>query len=338
MTKLLNKFAISFLVIAPCATAMGGVFTYEARYIDSELGQEACDAMMNDAATRFAADAAVRVISSGCEVDRVLGRLTGKIVYSAPESIYPWSTTNTTYGEQIEFYVNKQQCEEALPTEIQLIESRSSLRPFIAFCHKISEIGPPRYRTRIDAVGNADLRRYESVAVTHYTLQNLNGTVQTLHEQAQALGLTPFAWYFGPIRSQRGLSVAYYADRSESPYRLLSKNTLYFSTLQDCEAAISSFNQTRTTDWIGAPACTVAHPSVGFQLSLIWWDRAIGADLIVGTTPIPGAHVNLDACRSSAAELASQLAQDGEKVLGIICGRDSSSTSPIKMELITLRR
>ena len=334
MTQHLRYLVIYALVFLPNTAAMGGVFTYDITSMDADLGLEACNSVMSDAAGKFATDSGVKLINSGCEADNLLGRLTGKIVYSASQRVSPWSTTSTTYGEETEFYQSRQQCEEALALEVQLLKNMSSLTPFISFCHKISEIGPPRYRTRIDAIGETNVRRYESVAVTNYTPHNLNAVVQNLQAQAEALGLTTVAWYFGPIRSQRSLSVAYYSERAESPFRLLAKNSLYFSTLPECEAAIVAFDQTRTTAWTGVPSCTVAPEKVGFQLNLNWWDRAIGADLVLRSTLIPGIHANLIACRSAAAELAAQLGQDGEKIVGIVCGRDSNPQSPIKMELI----
>jgi hypothetical protein len=333
----LAQFVISAGMIVG-TPSLAGVYTYEVRSIDTDLGEESCRAMISDAAAKFQAGAGVSLISSGCEKDGVLGSLTGTIAYSATERVMPWSTMSTTYGEEIDFYVSRQQCEDALVIEVEFFNKLTNLTPFISFCHKTSEIGPPRYRTRIDALGSTDIRRYESSAVTYYPLQDANAAVTTLHQQATDLNLRPVAWYQGPVRSLRGLSVAYYAVANESPFRLLSKSLRYYSTLQDCEAARTSFEQTKITEWVGVTACSVAHPTVGFQLNILFWDRSLGADLILRSTLLPGSHTSLAECRTAATELSSRLAQSGEKVVGIACGRDDSAQSPIKMELITKSR
>lgn len=328
-----------FLInIAAASQSLAGVYTYEIRSIDADLGEDACRAMISDAASKFQAASGVSLISSGCEKNGVLSGLKGTIVYSSEKSVSPWSTMSTTYGEEIDFYTSKQQCENALAIEVDFFTKLTTLTPFISFCHKISEIGPPRYRTRIEAIGRTEIRRYESTAYTSHPLQDAQSAVATLNQQALDLNLRPIAWYQGPVRGLKGLSVAHYAVAQDYPYRLLGKSSRYYSTLHECESERIAFEETKITDWLGVTACSAAHTTVGFQLNLLFWDRAISADSVLKSTLLPESYANLASCRAAAKELSSRLAQSGEKIVGIACGRDNNSQSPIKMELITKTR
>ena len=316
--------------------AMGGIYTLNVRSMDLDLGVDGCNAYIQQAATRFQQDSGASVISAACEADSLMGDISGAIAYSAPKAVNTWSTTSTTYGEQLDFYYTRQQCEEALGREVALVKDLTGLDPFLAFCHKTSSIGAPRYRTRIDAVGTSDVFRYETSAFLNHTLVDPDPAVGVLHEQARELGIGPFAWYQGPVRTLRGLSVAFYqrGDRTNRFY-LHGKSSRYLPTLEECEAARASFEQTRKAAWSGVTACSAAHPSVGFQLNLLWWDRAIGSDLAVKTTTIPGAYASLGECRSAGEGVARQVSGAGEDVIGIACGRDHNPRGPIRMDVLS---
>ena len=160
--RFMKKIYLAHLLVSAGMLAgtpsLAGIYTYEIRSIDTDLGEESCRTLISDAANKFQAGSGVSLISSGCEKDGVLGSLTGTIAYSAAERVMPWSTMSTTYGEEIDFYVSRPQCEEALSAEVEFFNKLTNLTPFISFCHKTSEIGPPRYRTRIDAIGSTNIR------------------------------------------------------------------------------------------------------------------------------------------------------------------------------------
>lgn len=335
MTTALRSFFIACVILMSSGHALSGIYTYEIRSIESDLGIESCQRLMTEAAAKFVETSGVKLISSGCEGESLIGRMKGVIVYSAPNRASIWSTNSTTYGEEVDLFYNRQQCQEALSREVELFQRISSLTPFLALCHKTSEVGAPRFRTRIDAVGMTTIRRYESTAALTHPLTDPNTVIQALDQQAAALGLTPVVWYQGPARSLDGLSVAYYAEHSQLPYRLLSKSSLYFSKAQDCEAAATQLSVTQTTAWSVITACSAAHASDGFQLNLLWWDQAIAPDLVLRSTVIPGSHNSLESCQDSARSMADELRRDGEKVVGIVCGRDANPQSSIKMEIIS---
>lgn len=316
--------------------AIGGVYTLNVYSMDLDQGVEGCTACIQQAATRFQQDSGASVISAACEADSLMGDIKGAIAYSAPQSVNTWSTISTTYGEQLDFYYTRQQCEEALEREVALMNASTGLTPFLAFCHKTSSIGAPRYRTRIDAVGSSDMLRYESFASLNHALVDPNPAVAILHNQARELGIDPFAWYHGSVRSLSGLSVAFYqrGDRLNRLY-LHGKSSVYLPTLAECEAARASFDRTRTAEWRGVTACSAAHPSVGFQLSLLWWDHQPGADLAIQTARIPGAYGSVDECRSASDAVSRQISDGGEEVIGIACGRDHSPWSEVRMEVLT---
>ncbi|MEY4630959.1 MAG: hypothetical protein RIQ81_1079 [Pseudomonadota bacterium] len=325
-----------FATLCGAPAALGGIYTLRVASMDIDQGVEGCNAYIQQVAAQFQQDAGVSVISAACEVDSPMDSIKGEIAYSAPKSANVWSTTSTTYGEQLDFYYTRQQCEEALGREVALVKDLTGLTPFLAFCHKTSSIGAPRYRTRIDAVGFSDVFRYESAAFLSHSLVDPNPPVAVLHEQARELGIGPFAWYHGPVRSMRSLAVTHYqkGDRTNRFY-LHGKSSVYLPTLEECEAARAAFDRTRTADWLGVTACSAAHPSVGFQMNLLWWDRAIGADLAIKTTSIPGAYSSLDDCRSASDAISRQISSSGEQVIGIACGRDHNPRGPIKMEVLS---
>jgi hypothetical protein len=329
---------IVFLVLSLLSgtTALADVYTYEIRSIDADLGPEGCESRMRSAGEMFEQTSATDVIGSGCEWHEYLGSFTGKIVYRSENRTSVWSTESTTYGETIDLFYDRDQCEKALNYEVAFLRRNADFVPFWAQCDKVSNLGPPRFRSRIDAVGTTSIRRYETTAFLHYPLTHVNQVVQVLHDQAVDLGLTPVAWYQGPVNSLRGLSVAYYSEMTDTKQRLLSKSTLYYTTMTDCESAANVFNATRNVPWSGVAACSTAHPSIGFQLNVIWWGQAISPDAVLRTSEIPGSHPNLASCQNEARTLAEQLARHGEQVVGIICGRSSGSQSPTKMQLLTL--
>lgn len=335
------NFKIKFLtillaVLGGSAIASGGVFTLPIHNLDLDAGVDACNIYLSQAAEKFGRDAGVTVISQGCEMDSILRRVSGSIAYSADEPAAVWSTTSTTYGEEHPFYSSRSECEEALEREVLLVRDLTGLDPFLAFCHKVSTIGPPVYRTRIDAVGTAGAWRYEDVAGLRHRLVDVNTVVDVLHSQARDYGIGPVAWYEGTVRSTRGLAVAFYdtADRFNRWY-LQSQPLRYVSTLQECERAKAIFESTRTTEWTGVTACSAAHPTVGFQLNLLWWGRSISSSHGTKSTLLPASFSDMEQCWSQAATISQQLTQTGEQIVGISCGRDHSIRSTIKMLILS---
>lgn len=325
--------ALGSLALATSASA--GVYTYMVRAFDADLGTNHCSAIMADAAAKFAEATGHQVLSHGCEVDTLLSRINGKIVYSAPKSVSTWSTSSTTFGDEREFYTSRASCQEALTREIDLFRSMTQLTPMISLCHKVSSVGAPRYRTRIDAIGTSPVRRFETTAPLDYPLAGAQQIVDQLNQQGRDLGLVPIAWHQSQSVMQRGLSVAYYADLpGHDSFRLLGKDSLFFATHADCETARTAFQATRGTDWVGVTGCGAAHPTVGFQFNLVWWDKGISADSIIQSTLLPEVFTTVAECRQSASVLARQLSDSGEKVVGILCGRERETNSPIRMELM----
>jgi hypothetical protein len=335
-----KSFKISIPVMAALALsgyANAGVYTFEIRSMDDDRGIGVCNSEIQEIAARFQQQSGVRLIGAECEADPYLGGLRGKVVYSAPERIMPWSTTSTTYGEERDLFVSREHCESALAREVEVMRTQTGLDPFMAFCHKTSDLGPPRYRTRIDAIGSSEVNRFESAALTHYQVHDVQSVVDFLNRQAVGLGLTPVAWYAGPMNSTRGLAVAHYQRGSNfDRYRLLSKSSLFLPVAEECDVASASFDQTRSSDWVGTTGCTAAHPTVGFQFNLFWWDQKISGDLTIRSTILPGTYPSLGECRAAAAEISRQLSADGEKVVGVICGHEGRLRGPIRADILTL--
>ena len=50
---------------------------------------------------------------------------------------------------------------------------------------------------------------------------------------------------------------------------------------------------------------------------------------------IPGDFSEVEACQASAAEIVTKLRGDGINIVGLVCGRDSSPRSPVKMEIFS---
>lgn len=333
------KLSSSFMALALFLVhgeSFGGVRTLTIRNLDLDRGVDGCNEYLSQAVEQFQQDSGVTVISFGCEADSISDVVGGSIVYSADEPVPVWSTTSTTFGDQYPFYTSRDQCEEALGREVEIVRDLTGLNPFLAFCHKISLIGAPRYRTRIDAVGVAQAWRYEDVASLRHSLVDVGAVVETLHQQARDYGLAPVAWYHGSIRSSRGLAVAFYhnVDRFQRSY-LHGKPLQYVSTLEECERARSVFEQTRTTEWTGATGCSAAHPTVGFQLNAFWWDNRIGSAHGLKSTVLPNGYATLDDCWNASAAISAQLGQAGEEIIGISCGRDHSIRSALKMVILS---
>lgn len=332
----LKEAALSLAPFLWASVSHAGVFTYMIRTMDHEQGLEACNTQLQVIASEFQRQSGVRLIGTECKPETYTGGLSGQIVYSAPDRVTSWSTTSTTFGEELDLFVTREQCETGLASELELFKRETGLQPFLAFCHKTSEIGMPRYRTRIDAIGTSDVRRYESGALVYHPIHEPQPAIETLNQQAIDLGLKPVAWYAGPTKSLSGLAVAHYETASSlEHYRLLAKSTLYLPTAEDCKVAFAAFDRTRKTDWAGATACSAAHPSVGFQFNLFWWDTSIAGDSVIRSTILPGTHASLEECRASAEALAAQLSNEGEKVIGIVCGHQGGIRESIRAEFLT---
>jgi hypothetical protein len=319
------------------SSLQAGVYTYDIRYIGGNYSAEACQSLLADAAAKFQATSGANIISSGCKADTFLARMTGSIVYSAPQRVNTWSTTSTTFGELANFYSSLEECQVSLEREVGMFRTLSALEPFIAFCQKTSELGTARYRTRIDAVGVTAVRRYESTASINFPLIDASAVASALEAQTTALGLTTVAWYHETAELRRGLSVAYYSASAERQYRILGKQALGYSTLEGCLAAAAFFEQTRTIPWAGVQACSAPGYAGLYELNLVWWDQAISSYEVLKSTVVPDNFPTLDVCQSRAMELKAQLGQAGEKIVGISCG-ESGRRRAISMEIISLIR
>jgi hypothetical protein len=336
MLQLLKTWILISAGIFFAVRAEAAVYTYDISNMNSDAGADFCDKQIREAANLFQKQGSVRVLGAECRSDFPLAGLRGRIVYSASQPLAFWSTNSTTYGKQPDLFYSRQQCESSLTQEVELVRRHTGLEPFLAFCHKTSNLGSPRYRSRIDAIGASDFLRMESAAQVNFPLVAPRQTAEALHQQGLALGLIPIAWYHGPMLAQRNLVVAYYAQTDHvDRYNLLSRSSLYLANSAECAAASEIFERTRSTEWVGVWACSAPHPAAGFQFNIFWWDKAIAGDLVIRSTMIPGTHESFDSCRKASLEVASQLSQDGAELVGIVCGRENSLGDPIRMEVLT---
>jgi hypothetical protein len=332
----INQKFIGLFVLLMSSFAQGGIYTYKIYSLDLDQGIQGCNQYLAQAVKQFEAETKVSILSAQCNVDTTMDRMNGSIVYSAPKQIEIWSTESTNYGEHLDFYSSREQCETALADELVTMKRLTGLNPFLAFCHKTSSLGTPQYRSRMDAVGASSVKRFESDATTYHPLINLSEIIENLDQQARDLGLTPTAWYQGHTLTHMALMVSHYETVGKlERYRLLGKPSLYYKTLEQCQTAAKVFNETRTIDWTGVTACSQAHPSVGFQFNLIWWDRAIAPDFVVNSTPIPAQFATLEECISASRTLYQELNKNGEPIVGILCGRDTNPKGPFQIEIIS---
>ena len=315
--------------------ALAGVYELEIRGIDVAGGISGCQELLARGAASFAASSGATVLGSECQKDGDLSQMTARIVYSAAERIIPWSTHRYRYSN-IGFFARPESCEASLAAEIDVMRQMTGLEPFLAYCYKVSELGQPRYSTRLEAVGSSSVLKLETTTLLDHRLQNPSAVAATLGEKARQLGLYPMSAYSGVISSMEGFAIAFYAAAEPHDHpRLNSERSRYFATLADCERASAAFSVYASEPWDGITACSAAHPTVGFQLNLIWWDTSLSGAARVQSMLIPGDYPSVDACTAAAANVVPQLRGDGTHVLGSVCGRSQSSTSPVKLEIFT---
>ncbi|MFM8313207.1 MAG: hypothetical protein ACKOA8_02880, partial [Deltaproteobacteria bacterium] len=116
-TRILVVSAIFF-----SGLAQGALYTHTIRSLDLDQGIGGCNQYLEQAAKQFAQDAGVTIIAASCEFESLMNRINGAIAYSAPKPAPIWSTNDSTYGEQLDYYSSRQNCEKGLELEVQTVK------------------------------------------------------------------------------------------------------------------------------------------------------------------------------------------------------------------------
>ncbi len=332
---------IRMIVLTVCGSicvlsgaARAEIYEMQIRNMEVAGGADHCQEILSQGAASFAAASGATLLGSECQSD-FLGRTNGRIVYSSAERITPWST-HRFVSSGVGFFTQEDACQASLTSEIELVRGMTGLVPFLAFCYRLPEVGSPRYSTRIEAVGSSSVSKFETYAYLDYSLQNPTAVAAILEEKARRMGLYPVTSYSGKISVTKGFAMSFYAENEpRDHHRLNAMGSRFFTTIAACERAMSDFSVFGSEDWNGLTACSTAHPNVGFQLNLIWWDSSLSEAANIRSIMIPGDFAEVEACQASAAEIVTKLRGDGINIVGLVCGRDSSPRSPVKMEIFS---
>jgi hypothetical protein len=325
----------SLMLFSVSGRSLAGIYELKIHDMDVAGGVVGCQRLIERGAASFAAASGATVIGSECREDQLLNRVSGRIVYSAAESILPWSTHRHRTLD-VGFFAQREACEAALATEVELMRRLTGLEPYLAFCYRLWQVGAPSYSTRIEAVGTSPVHKFSTGVVLDHRLQNPVAVATLLEEQARQIGLYPLYSFSGVVSVSPGFAMDFYGDRELFAHqRLNSLGSRYFPTLAQCEAAAAAFAAHASEPWDGVKACSFAHETLGFQLNLIWWNANQAGPVRIQAMLVPGSFESIEACDAAAGHTVAQVRNGGAHVIGSICGRSRSSTSPISLEVFS---
>jgi hypothetical protein len=297
--------------------AFAGSFTHRLSYFGQLSTIEACRSEMVEVAQKFSAAAGVEVLGADCvKSEYYSGGIDGEILYIAPNRVV---VTNSDARDRMQFdgyYASISACQSGIQREDPIFRQQTSLTPYVAYCYRASSIGPAVYRSRIEAVGTSEIKKFSTYSDYFDAPLNAELLLQTSRQIAENIGLVLVESAMDRDNSGWHIAMDYYASEK---YYIHADEKLNFQTDAECLSAASDAQQSWTLQALPIIfSCTKSGRFFG--LNHIWFTKQLFSESDFTTKILPIAYGSIDQCIEQKAAVIEKLTSAGSNIAGSACG------------------
>jgi len=310
--------ALASLVLAN--SAMAATFTVTLKSFG--FGRTDCAADMADVAKEFERASGAVVLGSGCQAPDVgmSGAANGLITYAARERVSVYSSDEFHAYGMDGFYASASDCAAGLASEEEVFTAETGLESFVAYCYRSNSISMPRFRIRIDAVGDPTRKKHEATATVPMAPVNIAGFQAGVAQQL-LIGSGARVVAMSVENDILGLKIgfAFYSDKA---LRLHTSAPLSYPDVASCRVVADRLQASWPAS--GAPVPSwfdcLASRSGDVEIVQINSSTNISSGEDFDTALLPTAYANQSACTSDMARVADQMNRSGTAYLAGACG------------------
>jgi hypothetical protein len=293
-----------------------------------------CESRIAEIAASFAKQTGVNVLSIRCDKDFQIDNFKGILSYISTKEVPIWDNFDSSYASTYPMFYEKADCEVGLAKEVELVKELTGLNPFAAYCSLRSLSGRSAYRTTIVASGETTVKRNDEYVDLINKPLDFNRVVNELIMQSSKIRIHPTQWNL--VREVGGyLMVAGFYENSNdrTVHEIGSRTSLAFTSEAQCE--IERKKVELHWDFRLKPVVFSCGKLLNqsSQLTFIWWGGQYARSEIT-VELLPNDYPNIAQCESDAKKIKAILANQGQKVLGSVCGYASNDYKNIRLEIL----
>lgn len=312
--------SILFLALIVSSNALGGSYTVTLREFGYNRG--GCDRDIAAVASGFAEAAKVTILSSGC-LPPTIGDIafSGEFTYIAPIEVETFTSDVKKAWGIDGYYASLQECAQALASERDLFVSLTGLNPYVGYCYKANKIGAPRFRVRLDAIGQSNIQKQSVFASWAHRLSNPNDLVADVRLMIDSVGGTTVAAVVAPEVAGQRVSADFY---SATEFHLHAQELLFWPTPAACELRAIDLSTNWPKEIVPSTFHCTTMPSGVSRLLQIYLSEKLLSGFDFDTKIYPSSYPSEAVCATDLVRLKSALEHTGTTVLGATCGQDDT--------------
>lgn len=308
--------------VAVAGSAEARTYEYRLRGFGYGRNQESCDSDLARVARDFAVDADVEVLGAGCLPDDISlgGGLDGIITYAGTTVAKVFSSDVKSIGGEDGHYLSIDECRTALVQEESIFVAMTGLTPFVRYCYKANSVGQPRYRARLDAIGEPNHSKWSSDTQWVGAPASPDEVVLKVTSLAQDLGLVVSAASIAPDIGGWGMTLDYYGAKEHWLHVI---EGVRWNSQESCREQSERLiaNWPTTGPKIVATCDNLQNRTFGLLLFSL--DRSIidGAEIRVKL--LPTVFASTAACEGERAIVEAAMLRAGTPAYATLCGQEA---------------
>jgi hypothetical protein len=324
------KFLKLAFALLMAQTAHAGSYSHRLHYFGQLSTIEACRSELAEIARGFATAAGVEVLGADCvKSEYYSGGIDGEILYIAPSRVTVTSSDVRDVMRFDGYYHSVAECQAGAQREDVILREKTGLTPFVAYCYRTSSIGAPVYRSRIEAVGISDTKKFSTFS--DYFDSPLDAEALLLASRTVAENLGVSLVESAIVRDNSGWHIAmdYYAS---AKFYIHADEELSFQSEAEClEAAVDAQNSWTAENLPMKFVCT--KNGRNFGLNHIWFSPQLFSEGDFSAKILPIAFASNLACLEQKSATVEKLINAGSKIVGSACGLNQAQPRLLVFEV-----
>jgi len=287
-----------------------------------------CAEAIEAVAQAFSEAAGVPILGAGCGDSAVMRAPDGLISYAAAQRVATFDT-DAKEGFGVDgFFSSLAACQAGLEAERAILFEETGLTPFSAYCYRGNSVSAPRFRARLDAVGNPARKKFESSA----TLWSENSAPQQATAAVVGLlessGARVVSTTVEPDVGGWRVAASWYGERD---YWFTSDDVLAFDSAASCASVADSLSTGWGSDIVDvAPTAFICGTPSRTSGSTLLMSISLSLEPSVTRyrmSILPTNYPTEAACTADLSRVADQINSAGGGFIANACGKASDARS-----------
>ncbi len=287
-----------------------------------------CADAIQAVAQAFSQAAGVPILGAGCVDSAVMRAPDGLISYASAQRVATFDTDAREGFGVNGFFSSLEACQAGLETERTILFEETGLTPFSAYCYRANSVSAPRFRARLDVVGNPIKRKFEASTMLWSENSAPQQATSAVVNLLQSSGARVVSVTLEPDTGGWRVGASWYGERE---YWFTSDDVLAFDSAAACSNAAESLSNgwgaslvdvTPTAFICGTPSRS-SGSTLLMSISLSLAPSATGYRMSL----LPTNYPTEAACTSDLSRVADQITSAGGGFIANACGKASDARS-----------